>query len=83
MTEKQLKKLGFKKERYECKKPKEKFYYYSLDIEDVTLLTKQCSDEIKDDSGWSVGFFDSVKFDYADYKQLKKLIKSLKKNVLY
>ena len=83
MTEKQLKKLGFKKESYVCKKPKENFYYYVLDIADVTLLTSQCSDEVKDSRSWSVGFFDSTRFNFKKYKHLKKIINALNKSVCY
>ena len=79
MTEKQLKKLGFEKQKYNNKVIKEKFYYYTLDIGSFELITLNCNDEINNKHDWSVGIFNSIDIQINDYKTLKNLIKIIKK----
>lgn len=80
MTEKQLKKLGFKKEK-DNSDMNTPFYYYSLDIGQLCFITRQAHDEIIDKNDWSVELFECNTFEWKKYKHLKAFIKELKKAI--
>ena len=76
ITEKTLKKFGFKKEEsQDTVDGFPDFYYYSLDIGSITLITN--SDDVAKTEGWSVEIFDHGDFIICSKKELKKLINSL------
>lgn len=80
MTEKQLEKLDFKKEFYCDQVDGSEYYYFTLDIGKLCLITIQCSDEIIHKDDWSVSLFAHDDFQMNDFKTLKKFIKILKDN---
>ena len=76
ITEKTLKKFGFQKEEsYDTADGVPDFYYYTLDIGSITLITN--SDDVAKTDGWSVEIFDHGDFIICSKKELKKLINSL------
>jgi hypothetical protein len=77
MEEQTLKDLGFE---LHLVLPEESgseydFYYYTLDIGSITLITN--SDDVAKTDGWSVEIFDHGDFIICSKKELKKLINSL------
>ena len=80
MTEKELNKLGFKKEfSTDMVDKKPMFYYYVIDIGDIALISNS-DDEAKKD-GWKVEFFDSQSITFTDSKDIKDVVKALKRNL--
>lgn len=80
MKEKELIKLGFKKEfSTDMVDKKPMFYYYVIDIGDIALISNS-DDEAKKD-GWKVEFFDSQSITFTDSEDISEVIKLLKKNI--
>ena len=80
MTEETFTELGFVKETISVvesgyHKP---FYYYTMDIGDVTLITND--DEDAEENGWFATIFDSVTLRIRGAGDLEELIKILKLN---
>jgi len=79
MNEKIFKKLGFERtdvliEESGCSND---FYYYSLDIGDICIMSNANDEAVK--NGWSVFIFDYQSMlinSSSDLKQLVKIIKS-------
>lgn len=78
MREKDLIQLGFKRQEVSAEDvgTDNDFYYYTLDIEDLCLISN-ASDEEK----WKVYIFDYNGFEFTDLVQLVKFIKILKSAV--
>ena len=78
MREKDLIDLGFERQDVTAEDvgTDNDFYYYTLDIEDLCLITS-ASDEEK----WKVEIFDYNGFEFTDLGQLVKFIKILKSAV--
>ena len=81
MREKDLIQLGFEKEDVTAEDvgTDNDFYYYTLDIEDLCLITN-ASDEVVDDK-WKVYIFDYNGFEFTDLLKLVKFIKALQSAV--
>jgi len=80
MKEKELIKLGFKKEfSTDMVDKKPMFYYYVIYIGDIALISNS-DDEAKKD-GWKVEFLDSQSITFTDSKDISEVIKLLKKNI--
>lgn len=78
MREKDLTDLGFERQDViaEVVGTDKDFYYYTLDIEDLCLISN-ASDEEK----WKVYMFDYNCFEFTDLLELVKFIKILKSAV--
>ena len=81
MKEKDLIQLGFERENVTAEEAgtDNDFYYYTLDIEDLCLITN-ASDEVVNDE-WKVFIFDYNGFEFTDLLQLVKFIKALQSAV--
>lgn len=55
------------------------WHYYTLDIEDFTLISK-ASDEIDKDC-WNIYIFDYEGFEFTEIESLIEFINILKKNI--
>lgn len=55
------------------------FYYYSLDIGDITLISND--DELAKKEGWKVSIFDFPSVEISDYNDLAALINILESNL--
>lgn len=80
MREKNLIKLGFKKQILD-----DKDYYYTFNIPDVDssysiCLISNSSDQVKKSNDWFVEIFDYTIIRITKFIELKKLIKILKNN---
>lgn len=76
ITEKTLIQLGFQKEESsDTIDGVPDFYYYSLDIGSLALITN--TDDIAKTDGWIVEIFNHDDFKVCHKKELKKLINSL------
>ncbi len=76
ITEKTLKKFGFQKEEsHDTNDGVPDFYYYTLDIGSLSLITN--TDDMAKTDGWIVEIFDHGDFTVCHKKELKKLINSL------
>lgn len=80
MTEKIFKKLGFKRtdvlmEESGCSND---YYYYSLDIGDVCIMSNANDEAAKD--GWSAFIFDYQSMLINSSNDLKQLVKIIKSN---
>jgi len=80
MREKNLIKLGFKKQELD-----DDGYYYIFNIPDVDnsysiCLISNSNDEIKKNNDWFVELFDYTVIKITKFIELKKLIKILKDN---
>lgn len=79
MTEKELKSLGFKKEKVSAEEagtPKGYYYYYQK-IGDIELITNE-DDTIKDEEDWVIRFLDSNTFETKYFAVAEDLIEILK-----
>ena len=72
MREKDLIQLGFERQDVETDN---EFYYYTLDIEDLCLITNS-SDEVNDE--WKVYIFDHNGFEFTNLVELVSFIDILK-----
>lgn len=82
ITEEDLLELGFKKQQ-EIGDPSidiDDWYYYTLDIADVCLITNDNEDAETD--GWLVYFFDDVGIRFGDMQEITILVRLLKRNVI-
>ena len=80
MTEEIFEQLGFTKE---IVPPEESgydndFYYYSLDIGDITLISNANDDA--EEKGWEAYIFDSLSLKIKGAGDLEELVKILKLN---
>lgn len=81
ITGKALLKLGFTKEYdvdTEALPSENKYHYYTYEIGKNCLLIS-CSNDEKKDGGYYVEFYEIMNLKIRDLRQLKKLIKILKK----
>jgi len=77
MTEKEIQKLGFKKQ-VETSDPS--FYYYTLDIVDGLSFITQANDEVENGE-WIVEIFETTPaIKLKDAKKLSNLIEILNQN---
>lgn len=78
MREKDLIQLGFERQEVSAEDvgTDNDFYYYTLDIEDLCLISN-ASDEEK----WKVYMFDHNCFEFTDLLELVKFIKILRSSV--
>ena len=81
IKEKDLIELGFEKhdETPESSGDDKDWHYYTLDIEDLCLIT-DASDEIKDDN-WKVYIWNYEGFEFTKIEKLKSFIDILKSAV--
>jgi hypothetical protein len=80
MTEQAIKDLGFEiqQETAESSGAQEDWYYYTLDIGDIGLITNSNDEAVKD--GWEVCIFDFPSCVIKGIGDLEDLIKIIKKN---
>jgi hypothetical protein len=79
---KDLQKLGFKKEierSSNAPNMHEEYHYYTYEINKHCLLISNSSDEKDIDGGYYVEFYEISELKFTELKDLKKLIKLLKK----
>ena len=84
MTEKNLKKLGFKKTNVSAKESgAEAFYYYIYEFSnsDLCLITS-ADDEVESKKDWVVYSFEENKLRFNDKSDVKKYIKLVTKNLI-
>ena len=81
MREKDLIQLGFESQDVTAKEvgTDNEFYYYTLEIEDLCLITNASDEEVNDK--WKVFIFDYNGFEFTDLLQLVKFINILKSAV--
>ena len=81
MREKDLIQLGFERQDVTAKEvgTDNEFYYYTLEIEDLCLITN-ASDEVVNDE-WKVFIFDYDGFEFTGLLELVKFIKVLQSAV--
>jgi hypothetical protein len=80
ITEQDLLDLGFERQQ-EIGDPSidiKDWYYYTLDIADVCLITND--DEDAETDGWLVYFFDDVGIRFGTTEDLVQLVRLLKSN---
>ena len=80
MTEQDIKGLGFKRNKVT---PEESgldytFYYYTINIGDICLMSNSDDEAIK--KGWSCCIFDSMTMEIKGVGDLEDLIRILKNN---
>ena len=73
ITEKNLLKLGFQRQD-ETSSPLETFHYYTYEIQDKCLLISCSNDEVNDDGGYTVEFYEMPDLKILKLEHLKKLI---------
>jgi hypothetical protein len=80
MKEQDIKDLGFEieQETIESSGSDKDWYFYTLDIGDICLITNDSENAAKD--GWEVSIFDSISCVIKDIIDLKDLINILKRN---
>jgi hypothetical protein len=77
MTEKEIQKLGFKKQV--VKDLDHSFYYYTLDFRNGLSFISNANDEVKNEE-WFVEFFDvDPEIFFTEFKEFKTLINLLSK----
>lgn len=80
MTERELQKIGFKKEVVYPDESgmDDNFHYYTYDIAQGVNLITQANDEIENDNDWYVEFFDTdPKIRFKDSRDLQTVINIL------
>lgn len=85
MKEKDLVKLGFKKNDVSAEESGDrKFHYYSFDFfqnrPGISLLS--CSNDELKNGEWFVTFLEENRIQFFDKKKLKKFIKVIKENII-
>ncbi len=55
------------------------YYYYSLDVGDITLMSND--DEKAEEEGWKVSIFDFPSVEISNYTDLDSLINILESNL--
>lgn len=80
MTEDIFKELGFERNDVSIEQSghENDFYYYTLDIGDICLITNANDDAEKE--GWWCSIFDSISFRIKGEGDLKELVKILELN---
>ena len=80
IKDKDLIKLGFKKEfNTPVCDDEEKFYYFVYEINEHCLLISSDNLESKSDGGYYVEFYEIPDIRFTDLEDLKELVKLLKK----
>ena len=81
MNEQYLKDLGFERTIVPMEESGDDrdFYYYTLDIGDITLMSND--DEKAEKEGWNVNIFDFPSVEISDYNDLAALINILESNL--
>lgn len=81
MKEKDLIELGFEREDVTAEDAgtENGFYYYTLEIEDLSLITS-ADDEVENDN-WKVFIFDYGGFEFTELEKLKLFIDVLKSTI--
>ena len=81
IKEKDLIELGFEREDEtpESSGAPDNWYYYTLDIEDLCLITDDS--DVVEDNNWKVYIFDYGGFEFTDIEKLKLFIDVLKSAV--
>jgi hypothetical protein len=81
MTEKEVQLLGFEKQVEDD--PQFPFYYYSYKVVDGFELISNANDELKEDEGWYVDFFESDPIiRFHKFEEVQSLINLLEKRVI-
>ena len=82
ITEQDLIELGFTKidQTAEATGAKKDWYYYTLDIGDMCLITNDNEDAEKDQ--WAVYIFDNLEIVFRNTEDLVQLVHLLKRNQL-
>jgi hypothetical protein len=81
MKEKDLKKLGFSREfTTDLVDDEPAFYYYTLEIENLCLISSDSDAAANSGNEWVVEIFSHPTFRFESAKQLKKFIRILNKN---
>ena len=82
ITEENLIELGFNKisQTAEATGAKKDWYYYTLDIGDMCLITNDNEDAEKDQ--WAVYIFDNLEIVFRNSEDLVQLVHLLKRNQL-
>ena len=80
MTEQDIKDLGFEMqyETAESSGSDKDWYYYTMDIGDICLITNDCDEAL--DNGWQVEIFDSPSCVIKASEDLEDLIKIIRNN---
>lgn len=80
MTEQVLKDLGFERTLITMEESGDDrdFYYYTLDIGDICLISND--DEEAGKEGWTVSIFDFPSMEISDYNDLAALVNILESN---
>ena len=81
MIEQTLKDLGFERTLVPIEESGDDrdFYYYTLDIGDICLISNDDEEAKKD--GWKVSIFDFPSIEISDYNDLAALINILESNL--
>ena len=77
ITEKNLLKLGFERQD-ENDSPSNPYHYYTYEINDKCLLISCSNDEIRDDGGYTVEFYEMPELKFVNLEHLKQQIKLIK-----
>ena len=80
MNEQEIKDLGFEiqYETAENSGADNDWYYYTMDIGDICLITNDCEEAAED--GWEVSIFDAPSCVFKVTEDLEDLIKIIKSN---
>jgi hypothetical protein len=80
MKEQEIEDLGFEiqHETIESSGHDKDYYYYTLDIGDICLITNSNDEAVK--NGWEVSIFDFESFVIKDIIDLKSLVSIIKRN---
>ena len=83
MTEQDIKDLGFEiqHETIESSGTDNNWYYYTMDIGDICLITNTDDDVVK--NGWEVSIFDFPSCVIKGIGDLEDLIKIIKNNTIW
>lgn len=80
MTEKEIQLLGFQIKHDDGDGYFDKYHYYTYDIANGLSFISNASDEITEDDGWFIEFFDTEpNIRFSNFAQAQALINTLEK----
>lgn len=79
IKEKDLIKMGFKREDNNVSEVEEQFYYFVYEINKHCLLISSDSMEAEADGGYYIEFYEIPEIKFTELEDLKLLVKLLKK----